>query len=111
MNGQLHDLATLLPREDTLVPFECEAGRGPQPAWTLWRKEDLLPLSGIEPRLLGRPAPTLVIVPSELSRIPIDESLPGKLLHKSRILSYYCAKKPRHDCMRGSGGKTPRVVT
>jgi hypothetical protein len=100
MSGHLDALADLRPGEDTFVPFECEAGRDPEPAWTLWRKEDLLPLSRIEPRLLGHPASTLVIVPTELPRIPIDESLPDKLLHKS---SYHCAKEPRHDCMGGGG--------
>jgi hypothetical protein len=32
--------------------------------WTLWKRENILPLPEIEPRLLGRPAPTLFSIPT-----------------------------------------------
>jgi hypothetical protein len=47
-----------------------EHPRAPEPTWKLWRENNLLPLPGIESRILGRPAPNLVAIPTELSRLP-----------------------------------------
>jgi hypothetical protein len=33
-----------------------EAGWGPEPVWMLWKRENLVPLTGIETQLLSRPA-------------------------------------------------------
>jgi hypothetical protein len=41
----------------------------PVSAWTLWRREDLLHVPGIEPLLLGRSAHSVVIISTELSRL------------------------------------------
>jgi hypothetical protein len=40
---------------------------GPQ-SW-LWRRQNVSPLPGIEPRFLGHPACSLVGVPTQLSRL------------------------------------------
>jgi len=40
----------LYPRERTPVPTEQQAGEAPEPAWTLEKPKNLLPLSGLEPR-------------------------------------------------------------
>jgi hypothetical protein len=41
----------------------------PEPVWTLWRRESLLSLPANELRPLGRPANSLVSIPSLLSRL------------------------------------------
>jgi hypothetical protein len=40
---------------------------GPEVVCLVWRKDMPQPMRGIQPRLLGRPAHSLVIVPTELS--------------------------------------------
>jgi hypothetical protein len=54
MNIQIHAPATLSPRKWPSVPTGYEAGRDPEPVWTVWRK--FLPLLGLEPQPLSRPA-------------------------------------------------------
>jgi hypothetical protein len=39
--------------------FEYEAGLAPKPEHKRWRRENLFPLPGIKPRLLGHPARSL----------------------------------------------------
>jgi hypothetical protein len=50
------------PGERGSEPFEYEAGWTPEQMWTLWRDKKLLPPPGIEPRLLGYPAPSLITI-------------------------------------------------
>jgi hypothetical protein len=64
MNGQLYDPADLPSEKEFAVRFEYEAGWAPEPVWTLWRRENLLLLPGIELRL-SNPQP--VAMPTELS--------------------------------------------
>jgi hypothetical protein len=40
-------------------------GVAPELIWTLWRKETLLSLPGIEPRILGHPGRILVTIPTD----------------------------------------------
>jgi hypothetical protein len=42
MNGQLHDLAYLLPRKMLLVPIEEEAAEVPEPVSVLTKKKKFL---------------------------------------------------------------------
>jgi hypothetical protein len=44
---------------------------GPQNRTGCYEEKNLLPLQGIEPRLLGRPPRSLVAIPTELSRLPL----------------------------------------
>jgi hypothetical protein len=47
----------LYPRRNSpYMPIVLEIGWVPEQAWTLWKRENLLLLSGIKPRILGRPA-------------------------------------------------------
>jgi hypothetical protein len=59
------------------VPNGYEAGWSPEPISVLQRRENVLHLPGIEPKLVGRPALSLVAVRSELSRllVPRDPTL------------------------------------
>jgi hypothetical protein len=61
VKGQLFAPAALPPRKEPLVPI---------PGSGRYREEkNLLPLQGIELRLPGRPARSLVAIPTELSRL------------------------------------------
>jgi hypothetical protein len=44
----LHDPAILPLGKKPLVPIRQEAGKAPEVAWMLWRREKLFPLQGIE---------------------------------------------------------------
>jgi hypothetical protein len=43
---------------------------GAQEVWALWRRENLLPLLGIETQFLSNPALSLVAISSEISSLP-----------------------------------------
>jgi hypothetical protein len=62
VSGQLHGPADL-------PPGKQEAGWAPEPALILWRRENLLALSGIEPRRLGRSVRNVIAVRTELYRL------------------------------------------
>jgi hypothetical protein len=59
-------LGVVLPGEQHPVPNAYEAGWAPEPVCTLWRRKNRMPLSSIEPQLLGRPAHSLVAIPTDL---------------------------------------------
>jgi hypothetical protein len=61
--GQLHVAALLSPGTGAPVPIGYEAGWAPEPVWTPCKKEKSLA------SCLGRPARTLVIIPTELSSL------------------------------------------
>jgi hypothetical protein len=53
MSGQLHALAALPPANESSVPIDYAAGWKPVPILSFFRKDiSLLPLSGIEPRIV-----------------------------------------------------------
>jgi hypothetical protein len=52
--GQLHSSRALPPS-----PVEYNGGLVPKPERKRWRRENLFPLPGIKPRLLGHPARSL----------------------------------------------------
>jgi hypothetical protein len=66
MSGQFHDPAALPPGKQPRYPLYRGLG-GPQ-SWSGRYKEEnnLLPIPGIKSRLLGRPARSLVPIPTEL---------------------------------------------
>jgi hypothetical protein len=66
VSGQLYAPAALPP-----VPILCEAGRAPEPVWTLCRIETSLALQGNELRSLGHLACSPVTIPTELSRLTV----------------------------------------
>jgi hypothetical protein len=77
VNGQPYVTAALLPRGKQNKTVWVS-----QPVWTFWRRENhLVPLSEIEPKYLGCPAPCLVTTPTELSqlisRMPHKTTLTG----------------------------------
>jgi hypothetical protein len=53
--------SVLLTLKEHSVPIAEEAGWAPEPAWALWRREEVLILAGSR-----CPDPSLVTVPSEL---------------------------------------------
>jgi hypothetical protein len=61
------------------VPIVWKAGWTPEPVWRLWSWEISCPLSGIEPRHLGRPAHSVVTIPTAVSRLLIWVSIVKKL--------------------------------
>jgi hypothetical protein len=54
---------------------------GPKPVWTLWRKESLLPLSGIEPQFLGCPSCSPIAISFGVSLRTTYRSLSFKSVH------------------------------
>jgi hypothetical protein len=66
VSGQLDAPAALSPGKQPPVPIGEEGGWVPKSAWIFWREKDVLPLSGMEPRLTGCPARSLVTIPNEL---------------------------------------------
>jgi hypothetical protein len=67
--GDHLDAPSALPPEETTLDRRLG---GPQnPAWTYGENKNLFPLPGIEPWLLGRPAHSLVSIPTEPSRLTL----------------------------------------
>jgi hypothetical protein len=64
VSGEFHSPAALLSGKRPPAPTVQEAVWAPHPVWR--RRKYLLPLPGIEFRLLGRPAPILVAVSTQL---------------------------------------------
>jgi hypothetical protein len=48
-------------RPSRSTPGERAHGGATEPDWVVWRREQFLPLFGIEPRILGRPVRNLVV--------------------------------------------------
>ena len=48
MIGRLYVPATLSKEGEPQIPSGQETGRAPEQVWTLWRREEALPLSEIE---------------------------------------------------------------
>jgi hypothetical protein len=70
VSGQVHGPAALPPGSSTRYPLYKRLGE-PQDLYGYYGEEkNLLPLPEIEPRFLGRPARSLVDVPTELSPLP-----------------------------------------
>jgi hypothetical protein len=68
VSGQLHAPVALPPGKQPSVTIVQEAGLAPETFLILWRIEkNLLPLPGIEPRHLSRPARSPVPIPTVLS--------------------------------------------
>jgi len=45
-------LRPLYPRDRTSLAIKCEAAWAPEPVCTFWRREKLLSLAGLEPRII-----------------------------------------------------------
>jgi hypothetical protein len=69
VSGQLHAPASLSCRKEASEPIEWEPGWVPEKVWTLRKREEPLPLAGIELRLPGRPVRGLVTILNELPRL------------------------------------------
>jgi hypothetical protein len=76
---QFHAPATLPAVEKPPLPVLYEAGWTLVSLWMLWRKENLQPLPGIEPRLRGRTARRQVAIPTELSWLSPKEDIDTKM--------------------------------
>jgi hypothetical protein len=68
VNSQLHAPAVLSLGYSPRYAFYRRLGRPQSWAGRYGEGKNLLPLPGIKPRLLGRPARSLVAIPTELSR-------------------------------------------
>jgi hypothetical protein len=66
VSGQLHDPAVLSAKETNPVTHCIVGWVGPRAGLDIVKIILLLP--GIEPKLLGRPARSLVAIPTEISR-------------------------------------------
>jgi hypothetical protein len=51
VGGQLHSLVTLPPRKEVLVSIGEESGGAPDLVWALQRRENVLPLQGIQSQM------------------------------------------------------------
>ena len=67
LSRQRHVLAVLSPRKEAPVPAKLQAGRSHGQSDRCGEK-NLLPLSGIEPSLQGRPSPNI-----EVATVPLKQ--------------------------------------
>jgi hypothetical protein len=65
----------------------------PEPVWALWRRENLMPPTRIEPLILGRPYRRVVAIQTELS--PLKKK---KKECKNKIGPKHCTYFLIHDC-------------
>jgi hypothetical protein len=63
VSGQLQAPTALIPRNESSVHNKQETRLAPGLVWTLRRIKNILPLMGIELRLLSRPARSLIAIP------------------------------------------------
>jgi hypothetical protein len=78
----------ITPVEKTLAPIGLEAGRTSEPVWKLCR-ENILPLSEFEHRLLGCSSYSPAVIPTELSR------LKGKVIVRNGVLTAMTMSLPK----------------
>jgi hypothetical protein len=98
VSGQLHASVALLPGETSPDTHRVGNWVGPQSRSGLYGEEkNHLSITGIEPRLLGHPARSLVAIPTEKFRLPIHDILTHKISY-SQILSFLViAIKPKAE--------------
>jgi hypothetical protein len=71
MSGQLHTPAALHSETNTPPPLtganSVQAGRAPEPVWSILEQKNLLSVPGIKPRFLRHPTRSSVTTMTELS--------------------------------------------
>ena len=72
MNGQVHASAAAISWVESPVPIKYESRWVPLPVCAMCRKENILPVPGIEPPFRGLTARTLLAAPTELSRLSLE---------------------------------------
>jgi hypothetical protein len=68
VSAELHAPAALSPGKETPVPISKRMGGVSESVWVVWRRYTL-PLPGIELRIFGRPARSLVTIPVSSPRL------------------------------------------